>query len=182
MPLKWISLSSSTKWKPMRDGSAPQNPSEPQLLAKLRCVETNPFSLPDLVSQGKILISGCLRRFIIVSSKPLRGWGERKPEDKHRLQKVWKIVLSAFSPLSLVQEVDCDVSVHESVVMWVSGHVESYGVKGVTDLQALILWRTGHLAFNTQPFPNVLLPRYLDSSKRSHPLYFVLTTKGWQDG
>lgn len=32
----------------------------------------------------------------------------------------------------------------------------SYGVKRVTDLQALILWRTGHLAFNTQPFPSVL--------------------------
>lgn len=104
----------------------PANPSEPQLLAKLRCVETNPFSLPDLVSQGKILISGCLRRFIIVSSKPLRGWGERKPEEKHHLEKVWKIVLSAFSPLSLVQEVDCDVSVRESVVTWVSGHVSQW--------------------------------------------------------
>lgn len=33
----------------------------------------------------------------------------------------------------------------------------SFGVKGVTDLQALILWSTGHLAFNRQqPLPNVL--------------------------
>lgn len=36
----------------------------------------------------------------------------------HRLQKVWKIVLSAFSLLSLVQEVDYGISVRESVVTW----------------------------------------------------------------
>lgn len=153
----------------------PANPSEPQLLAKLRCVETNPFSLPDLVSQGKILISGCLRRFIIVSPKPLRGWGERKLEDKHRLQKVWKMVLSAFSPLWLVQEVDYDASVHESVVIWsqrchrsTSTHSVEHGPFGFQQAAAT-------------PQCSVS-PCYLDSSKRSHPLYFVLTRKGWQDG
>lgn len=48
----------------------------------------------------------------------------------------------------------CGVNGHVS--QWscgVSGHVESYGVKGVTDLQALILWRTGHLAFNNAAVP-----------------------------
>lgn len=150
--------------------AVPCKPLRASALGKLRCVETNPFSLPDLVSQGKILISRGLRRFITVSSKPLRGWGERKLEDMPRLQKVWKILLSAFSPLSLVQEVDYDVSVHESVVTWSHTCHRSTNTCSVEN---------GPFGFQHAAIPHCSVsPRYLNSSKRSHPLYFVLTTKG----
>lgn len=64
-------------WSESHEGwQCPANSSETRLLAKLKYVETNPLSLPHLMSQGQKPTSRCLKRFIIVSSKPLRGWGE----------------------------------------------------------------------------------------------------------